>query len=473
MAWGDPARARFSLNESTLWSGAPDVDAPHRTSHRDAETALSRSRALFESGDAAGAQREIERLGASWSQAYVPLGDLVVRFEGGGGSADGDSAADGGSAADAVSPADGPGAAKSAVDGSAPSVERVLDLERSEHVVTASDGEQVSFLSRADEVLVHALPCPEGDRVVLEWTSPLLEEMRTDVSAGLDSAGAVDSEAGVPDPAHEAALDLVLPVPSDLRAADFRDEHKIAWAADGPTRAAVVVHARREAERLLVVCAIATSWQGLGRAPNRDLRAVLAEARAQAAAALARGEEKLRTRHRAHPAPGTDEVSLQLTGSPESEQLTTVFAYGRYLLAASSRPGLPPATLQGIWKAELEAPWSSNYTTNINLEMNHWGAGIAHVPEASAAPEEFGAMLREPGRETAHRLYGADGWTAHHNTDPWGYTDPVRGTRPGRAGRWAGCGSSGSWTPCPASRAPRRTSSPRAASRRCARRSST
>ncbi|MBB5833229.1 hypothetical protein HNR70_003042 [Brachybacterium aquaticum] len=316
MAWGDPARARFSLNESTLWSGAPDVDAPHRTSHLDAETALSRSRALFESGDAAGAQREIERLGASLSQAYVPLGDLVVRFEGGGGSADGDSAADGGSAADAVSPADGPGAAKSAVDGSAPSVERVLDLERSEHVVTASDGEQVSFLSRADEVLVHALPCPEGDRVVLEWTSPLLEEMRTDVSAGLDSAGAVDSEAGVPDPAHEAALDLVLPVPSDLRAADFRDEHKIAWAADGPTRAAVVVHARREAERLLVVCAIATSWQGLGRAPNRDLRAVLAEARAQAAAALARGEEKLRTRHRAHPAPGTDEVSLQLTGSP-------------------------------------------------------------------------------------------------------------------------------------------------------------
>ncbi|MDN6401116.1 MAG: hypothetical protein L0K01_11810, partial [Brachybacterium sp.] len=35
--------------------------------------------------------------------------------------------------------------------------------------------------------------------------------------------------------------------------------------------------------------------------------------------------------------------------------------------------------------------------------------------------------LRTAGRETAHRLYGADGWTVHHNSDPWGYTEPVRG----------------------------------------------
>src|SRR5699024_4145051 len=58
---------------------------------------------------------------------------------------------------------------------------------------------------------------------------------------------------------------------------------------------------------------------------------------------------------------------------------------------------------------------------------NHWAAGVAHVPDAAAALERYVAMLREAGRETAHRLYGADGWVVHHNSDPWGYTEPVRG----------------------------------------------
>src|SRR5699024_9958484 len=84
--------------------------------------------------------------------------------------------------------------------------------------------------------------------------------------------------------------------------------------------------------------------------------------------------------------------------SAEAELLATSFAYGRYLLASASRPGLPPATLQGLWNAQLEAPWSSNYTVNINLEMNHWAAGVAHVPDAAAALERYVAMLREAGR---------------------------------------------------------------------------
>src|SRR5699024_1905271 len=82
---------------------------------------------------------------------------------------------------------------------------------------------------------------------------------------------------------------------------------------------------------------------------------------------------------RPRPRPGADAVGLQLTGSEEAELLATCFAYGRYLLASASRPGLPPANLQGLWNAKLEAPWSSNYTVNINLEMNHWGAAIAQV----------------------------------------------------------------------------------------------
>ncbi|WP_299302908.1 glycosyl hydrolase family 95 catalytic domain-containing protein [uncultured Brachybacterium sp.] len=374
MLWGDPRAVRFSLNESTLWSGGPQTDVPHRTGRREAGAALARSRTLFENGDVPAAQREIERLGASWSQAYLPVGDLFVRLEG--------------------------------LPGTDMPAERILDLEHAEHRVQAESGEHLSFVSRADEVLVHFAPCPDGAVPSLEFSSPLVEERRD---------------------AHKGGLTVLLRAPSDIPAGQFRREKEIAWESTGASRAAVVVRWQAQHGRLLLVCAVVTTWQGLGQAPDRDVQEVLDEASAQAETALARGAEELRRRHRAAPLPGAGEVALTLSGSPEAELLATSFAYGRHLLASASRPGLPPANLQGLWNTRLEAPWSSNFTVNINLEMNHWAAGVAQVPDATAALEQYVAMLRTAGQETARRLYGADGWTVHHNSDPWGYTDPVRG----------------------------------------------
>ena len=372
MIWGDPVRARFSLNDSTLWSGGPEMDAPHRTPRREAAAAMTRSRALFEAGDVAGAQNEIATLGASWSQAYLPVGELTLHLEG------------------------------------APSTpaRQVLDLQHAEHRVRGAAGDHLTFVSRADEVLVHAAPCPAGSRAALELTSPLVEEQRDTTADGLTA---------------------VLRAPSDIPAGQFRATEQVAWDPAGASRAVVVVRTREQAGRVLMTCAIATTWQGLGQAPDRAVTDALAEATAQAETALARGEEELLRRHRDHPQPGAHAVALELTGSEEAELLATTFAYGRHLLASASRPGLPPATLQGLWNERLEAPWSSNYTVNINVEMNHWAAGVGHLPEAAAALEQYVAMLRTAGRGTARRLYGADGWTVHHNSDPWGYTEPVRG----------------------------------------------
>ena len=50
------------------------------------------------------------------------------------------------------------------------------------------------------------------------------------------------------------------------------------------------------------------------------------------------------------------------------------FNFGRYLMISCSRPGTLPATLQGIWNKDMEAPWDAKYTININTEMNYWCA---------------------------------------------------------------------------------------------------
>ncbi len=56
------------------------------------------------------------------------------------------------------------------------------------------------------------------------------------------------------------------------------------------------------------------------------------------------------------------------------------FQYGRYLLMGSSRlPGVLPANLQGIWNEHFSAPWSSDFHTNINLQMNYWPAEVCNL----------------------------------------------------------------------------------------------
>jgi len=105
------------------------------------------------------------------------------------------------------------------------------------------------------------------------------------------------------------------------------------------------------------------------------------------------------------------------------------FQYGRYLLAASSRPGTLPANLQGVWNDEYEPPWNSGYTVNVNLEMNYWPAEVTNLAECAEPYLSFVDSLRPSGRETAETHYGCEGFAVHHNTDLWRNTAPVDGAR--------------------------------------------
>lgn len=104
------------------------------------------------------------------------------------------------------------------------------------------------------------------------------------------------------------------------------------------------------------------------------------------------------------------------------------FQFGRYLLISSSQPGGQPANLQGLWCNQLDPPWKSAYTTNINTQMNYWPAEVANLSELHEPLIKMVKELSVTGKETARVMYGADGWVLHHNTDLWRITGPVDGS---------------------------------------------
>jgi alpha-L-fucosidase 2 len=127
-------------------------------------------------------------------------------------------------------------------------------------------------------------------------------------------------------------------------------------------------------------------------------------------------------------------------GGEDLPLIALYFQYGRYLLMNSSRaPGVLPANLQGIWNDQFNAPWCSDFHTNINLQMNYWPADVTALPETVEPLTEFFLRLRTPGACTAHDMYGARGWNMHHVTDAFGRTGLMDGIQWGTsplAGAW-------------------------------------
>ena len=111
-------------------------------------------------------------------------------------------------------------------------------------------------------------------------------------------------------------------------------------------------------------------------------------------------------------------------GKADPKLMALYFRYGRYLLISSSRPGNLPANLQGVWCHEFLPSWDSKYTININAQMNYWLAEITNLSECHQPLIELIQRMYPNGKKTAKDMYGARGFTAHHNTDLWGDTNP-------------------------------------------------
>jgi len=104
-----------------------------------------------------------------------------------------------------------------------------------------------------------------------------------------------------------------------------------------------------------------------------------------------------------------------------------LFQYGRYLLIASSREGDLAANLQGIWNQSMRPPWSSDYHSNINLQMNYMAAEAVNLPECTLPLYALMDSLALHGQHTAKVMYDARGWVVHHLSDVFWRTAPADG----------------------------------------------
>ncbi len=396
MCDGGIGTARLWLNDTTAWSG-PVPGGPLAGIAAPGRATLDRVRDALARGDAAEAEALLQTQQSPWAQAYLPLGWLDI---------------------ETGVPA-----------GEPTSYARALDLRTGVASHTyAAGGVTMRHRTWADAVtgaLVHVVESEEPVALTVRVGSLLRAS-----GAGLASGHRLP----------EWRLDL----PVDVAPGHEQPDEPIRYAADGRTGSIVIrpggrwtladgVLACEPATRHVLLIATGTSpdLPGLSAPlvdlPGIDLDAdgLLAAHRAAHGALYERCTLSLPS---APDAAGLDSDARVLAAGerPDPGLSALAFHYGRYLLISSSRTGGLPANLQGIWNAELPGPWSSAYTTNINLEMAYWHAETTNLPECHAPLLDWVERLAATtGSEAARALYGADGWVLHHNSDAWGHAAAV------------------------------------------------
>jgi alpha-L-fucosidase 2 len=112
---------------------------------------------------------------------------------------------------------------------------------------------------------------------------------------------------------------------------------------------------------------------------------------------------------------------------------------GRYLSISSTRVGLLPPNLQGLWANQVQTPWNGDYHLDVNVQMNHWPVEVTNLSELNLPLAALVKGLVEPGQRTAKAYYNAEGWVAHVITNIWGFTEP------GESASWGITKSGSGW----------------------------
>jgi alpha-L-fucosidase 2 len=211
---------------------------------------------------------------------------------------------------------------------------------------------------------------------------------------------------------------------------------------DGSLTADSMLHITNASDVVLVVSA-ATSYNGFDKCPDKEGKHESVEVQRYLTNVVKKNFAQLKAAHikdytgffnrvslfitdQPSPVLPTDErLKLYKTGAADPALEALYFQFGRYLLISCSRPGGIAANLQGIWNPLLRPPWRSNYTTNINVQMNYWPAEMCNLSEMTEPLIQQIKRWAINGAATAKNYYNMRGWVLHHNSDLWAQTNPV------------------------------------------------
>ena len=394
MVFGTPAVERIQLNEETIWAGQPNS-----VCHPEARENLPKVRQLiFE-----GRYREAEELanekvmpvGANQNMGmpYQPFGDLFIAMAGHAAYTD---------------------------------YERYLDLENAHSIVRYSVGEV--YYER--EVIA-----PLGSRVIaVHLTASQPGKISFTASFATPHSDVLIGGEG-----QEATLLGVSAKHENLKG-KVRFQGRMTAQTVGGTvsqsNGQLSVLGADEATLYVTIGTNVINYKDITGDEVEQSRQRLHEA-------LAMGWKQLKARHEQlyhryydrvrldlgddrYPRLPTDQRVSSFREHADNHLVATYFQFGRYLLICSSQPdNINPANLQGIWNEKMLPSWDSKYTTNINLEMNYWPSEVTNLTEMNGPLFRLIDEISQTGRETATKMYGADGWVLHHNTDQWRVTGPI------------------------------------------------
>jgi alpha-L-fucosidase 2 len=420
-----PAKELLQLNADTLWSGAPqDGNNP------DAKNHLAEVRqAVLVQRDYVLADKICRKMQGKFAEAYQPLGNLRMEVQHGG-----------------------------VING----YRRSLDLRTAtavtEYVADGVSFRREVFVSAPDRVVVLHLSASRPNQLNCSFAldSPLqvsVTPLHGDRLALRGKAAAHIAGAGHPKSEKPVVLSDV-PGQGMYFAAVMQVDQEGGHSIEEGNRIVV-----RNATTITVRLCAATGFRDFRTTPDTPVEGVQQKTLEDLSAAAAIALPDLRDRHRADYRRLFSRVSLdlgpqdlswptdqrlaQFASIPDPALLALYFQYGRYLLISSSRPGSQPANLQGIWNRQVTPPWSSNWTANINLQMNYWPAESCNLGECALPLFDLIDRVRVNGTRTASEHYGLPGWVSHHNIDLWCATNPV-GEGVG-APTWANWAMSGPW----------------------------
>lgn len=379
MIWGGVPEERIGLNQDRLWSGYD-----HDKNNPNAANYLRQVRELVFSENYVKAEEMIrDHMLGEYSESYLPFGDLSLKFL----------------HSDRVT-----------------EYKRALDIDHAiAHVSYFADGNQYTrefFSSYPSNAIFVKLTCDKPVMNVEVAFSSLLKSMIT------LNENAIRIEGKCPEHVDPNYINNPEPIIQGTKGMEYQGEINV-FCTDGVVKEGGDCLIIKEASAIvLAISAVKEAtfdktmvYEEFKELHIQDYQKIYNKVE------LYLGEQS--------ELPTDERLERLRQGEKDNGLYALYFQYGRYLLISSSRKGSQPANLQGIWSWDLRAPWSCNFTTNINTQMNYWLAQSCNLQECMEPYFEFLKRICEKGQQTAKIHYNCRGFVHHHNADYWCSTNPV------------------------------------------------